>query len=685
MNSDTLQAVARTYGVDPGYWDIEGEWHPMDEGEQLILLQNITQCHSLEEMEQLSWSSPLPPVILPTEGRLHLSLTLPHAEWATPMQWQLNDEQGHSIAQGGIPQPESPPSEEKEIGAVLYQRHPITLAAPSELGYYTLHIERERSPSSPPLATSLLIVAPERSWLLENPRAWGIQVHLYTLRSSGNEGIGDLTDLATLVEQARQRGATLVGVNPLHALFPQHPEQSSPYYPSSRKALNPLYLRVAEIPEFSLHTPLAQKLRKQYLSSEGRQQLEQLRQGDWVNYSAVADFKWPRFRTLYEALLESPDAPRHHAFNTFYTEQRQQQGPLWRYALFVTLCDHFGSTDWESWPLPYQKYHSEEVTQFSHSHPQTLGFHLYLQWECQHQLSETAQEMLYLDLATGSSPQGADCWMDADSYALESRFGAPPDQFSPEGQCWDMIPFNPLTLRLNHYRPFIEMVRTNMQHARALRIDHAMALTRLYWLGQESKATTGSYVHYAQQELFAILALESHRNRCMIIGEDLGTVPEGFSEQLNQAGLLSYQLLWFQRYPSQLYLRPECWKTDALATLSSHDLPTFAGFWKNGSREERQRLLAALIDQGLWEQEPREVPDPVAIMAALQTFIARTPSRLMMANIDDLLLEPLPLNQPGTPDRPPNWRRKLSVPLDELPQHPGWIMATDKIVKERHY
>ena len=295
--------------------------------------------------------------------------------------------------------------------------------------------------------------------------------------------------------------------------------------------------------------------------------------------------------------------------------------------------------------------------------------------------------MLYLDLATGSSPQGADSWMDREYYAEDIEFGAPPDQFAPEGQCWSMSPFNPLTLREHHYHPFIEMVRSNMQYARALRIDHVMSLTRLYWMNAGLNATNGTYVHYPQQELFAILKLESQRNQCMIIGEDLGTVPEGFSEEINQIHFLSYQLFWFQRYPSGLYIRPELWKEVALATLSSHDLHTFAGFWKNAPAEEREVLLAALTDQQLWRDEPGDSQDSpqqlLAIMVALQTFIARTPARLMMVNLDDLLLEPLPINQPGTPDQRPNWRRRIATALELLSQQPGWIKATEALQAER--
>nr|WP_256476103.1 4-alpha-glucanotransferase [Siccirubricoccus soli] len=555
-----------------------------------------------------------------------------------------------------------------------------------------------------------LVVTPGRCWLPEAPdrdgRLWGIAVQLYLLRSAQGWGIGDFSDLRRLVEVAAPRGAAVIGLNPLHALFPDDPEAASPYSPASRLLLNPLNIDVAALPELQ-DCPAAQAL---VASAEFRQRLDAARKVPLVDYTSVAALKLQVLRLLHAQFRQHAPAERRAAFAAFQAER----GEAWaRSCLFLALRTHFAAQApelawWRRWPEGYRDPASPEVRRFTEDHAAEVEFQAWLQWVADTQLgtaAAAAQGMaigLYRDLAVGADNGGAETWANQAAVISGLQVGAPPDYFNPAGQDWGLPPFHPRALRAEAYRSFIELIRANMRHAGGLRIDHVMALLHLFCIPAGHKPAEGAYIAYPIEDLIGILALESHRHRCLVVGEDLGTVPAGFRERMAAANILSYRILAFEQDASGRFHPPEAYPRLALAVLGSHDLPTLRGWWEGhdialkrrhgrlteeqtaGQEETRARdkanLLQLLRERGLLGAGPPDIP---ALSRALHGFLGRSNALLAIANLDDMLDEPDQVNLPSTDREHPNWRRKLSVPVEALPGHPGFEAAVAALRAER--
>ncbi len=473
----------------------------------------------------------------------------------------------------------------------------------------------------PARAAPKLKLEPGRCWqpeiLEKGGRLWGFAVQLYGLRSARNWGIGDFGDLRTLVEIAARLGASVVGVNPLHAAG------VSPYSPSSRHALNPLYIDVEAVPEFSGERPSVEK-------------------SELVDYESVRAAKYSAF----EKMLPRLEGARRERFEEF------------------------------------QRGMSKGLRDFTRFEAKRTGrpaeLHAYVQWNARLQLEgvqRRARELgmpvgLYLDLAIGADGGGAEAWSDRGVFAAGVSIGAPPDEFNPRGQDWGLPPYSPRALRAAGYRPFIELLRANMLPGGAIRIDHVMALFRLYWIPHGAKADGGGYVHYPFEDLLAILATESRRQQCMVIGEDLGTVPEEMREALSKAGVLSYRPLLFERGAP-----PEAYPRDALVCLSTHDLPTWKGYWQdhdlhlrkklNLTEDFRKELAARKQDQALIR---KGLPDLSA--ASAHAFLGRTPAKLVIVQPEDVFEMLEQANLPGSIDEHPNWRRRLPLALEKWESDP---------------
>jgi (1->4)-alpha-D-glucan 1-alpha-D-glucosylmutase len=502
--------------------------------------------------------------------------------------------------------------------------------------------------------------------LAKGARIWGIMVQLYAVRSERNWGVGDFGDLRTLVELAASLGAGVLGVNPLHAAY------VSPYSPSSRHALNAVYLDLESIPEFG-HCREAQQLTK---SRAFLSRLLQLRKAELVDYDGVRAVKNEVFELLYACFRK--DRARRRRFAEW---QAQSPKELRDYALYEALREELGSDGWQSWPREYQNPSSPLVRKFMKRKEERVHFYAYLQWNARLQLDlvqRRSQELgmpvgLYFDLALGADRGGAEVWSDQASYATEASIGAPPDEFNPRGQDWGLPPYSPRALRAAGYRPFVELLRANMPQGGALRLDHVMALARLYWIPRGNKADRGGYVHYPLEDLLGLLARESRRNRCMVVGEDLGTVTPELRKALNQAGVLSYRPLLFEKDPGGEYLAPAAYPREALTCLSTHDLPTWRGFWE-GHDLRLRRELGLTVDfekeQSLREQDKERLKralerDGFDISAAgAHAFLARTPSKVLMVQPEDVFELVEQANLPGTVDQHPNWRRKLPLSLE---------------------
>jgi (1->4)-alpha-D-glucan 1-alpha-D-glucosylmutase len=481
-------------------------------------------------------------------------------------------------------------------------------------------------------------------------RVWGYGVQLYGLRSARNWGIGDFGDLRALVALAARQGASLVGVSPLHAA------ELSPYSPSSRHALNWRYLDVEAVPEYA-RSPKARAL----VASPGFQRrLKALRAADLVDYEGVGKAK----REVLELLFSES------GFNVRPSS----------FALFEALREKSGGP-WQTWPEEYRNPESREVATFAKSNSRKILFHEYLQFHARKQLDAVqahAKEAgmpigLYVDLALGADAGGAEVWADQASFALEVSCGAPPDEFNPRGQDWGLPPYSPRALRKTRCEAFAALLRANMPEGGALRLDHVMALMRLFWIPRGAKPERGGYVSYPFRDLLAALARESRRRRCLVVGEDLGTVPKALRTALAEAGVLSYRPLLFEKDAKGEYLAPRGYPRDALVCASTHDLPSWRGFWAGGDLALRTRLgLSVDPDK---EKAARE-KDKAALARALaregversaagaHAFIARTPCKIALVQPEDAfeLLEQA--NLPGSVDEHPNWRRKLPVELE---------------------
>ncbi len=503
-------------------------------------------------------------------------------------------------------------------------------------------------------------------------RLWGFTVQLYGLRSARNWGIGDFGDLRALVETAAGLGAAFVGVNPLHAT-----SGTSPYSPSSRHALNFLYIDVESIPEYSRCPPA----RALVDSKEFQEKLEKLKGAGLVDYEGVRQVKLEVLELLFGCVEDRAEL---EAF------RRGATPGVRAYADFEALREKFGG-GWQSWPPGYRRPGSKEVIELSKKQANRIAFHLYLQMHARRQLDAAqrrARELgmpigLYVDLALGADAGGAEVWTDQKAFAVEASVGAPPDEFNPRGQDWGLPPYSPRALRAAGYAPFIDLLRANMPEGGALRMDHVMALMRLWWIpreaGSNAKPERGGYVHYPFEDLLGILARESRQRRCLVVGEDLGTVPQEFRRALNAAGVLSYRPLLFEKDAKGNFQPPAEYPRDALVCLTTHDLPTWLGFFKNHDLELRKRLdLSVDPDKEcqLREQEKKKLLEGLkregldSSAHSAHVFLARTPSMLLAVQPEDVFEIEEQANLPGSIDEHPNWRRKLPVRLEDWTRDP---------------
>jgi glycogen operon protein len=518
-------------------------------------------------------------------------------------------------------------------------------------------------------------------------RRFGIAAQLYALRRSGDQGIGDFTTLSRLAEQASAAGAVTIALNPLHALFPQQRERASPYQPSDRRFVDPIYIDLdglSFLPDCRLLDAAAYSTNRVDLSEKAQ-----------VDYGRVWHLKqavlMARFTVFEEARAAQPDSPLVRDFERFVSASGEA---LQQFACFEALCQAFNGA--AQWPTALQAGDPLEVAAFTAAHERDLRFFCFLQWLADRQLGEAAARMskgpsgigLYRDLALGAAPDGAEIWANRANFMRGASIGAPPDPFSAQGQVWHLPPLNPLRLQSSGYASFREPLQANMRHAGVLRIDHVLGLARLFCIPDGGDARAGTYVAFPIDELIGQLKLESARNRCLVVGEDLGTVPAGLRDKLAQADVLSYRVLWFEK-DGATFRPPEAYPEKAAACISTHDLPTLYGWWVARDIAEKQDLgllsnpaataafaarqaekhglIDALQKAGL---SPPSVSVPAAMTPSLAAdihgFVGMTASSLVIAQIDDLVGETRAINLPGTDRERPNWRRKLTGTIDDL-------------------
>ncbi len=703
---ETLLRLASLCGVLPGYHDAWGRYHEADPESLAALLADMgVPAGSPEEVraeirrrESAAEERLVEPFVLLHEGdpqRLTLRV-LPAPETEVTARREGREIPLHAP----IAEP-APPGGPRAAVAT-------DLAASLPLGVHRVELT-VRSAGTVETSATVCAVAPPRAFepdeLREGRRLWGVNIPLYGVRSARNWGIGDFADLYEAVGWAAGLGAGMVGLLPLHALFNEPPLGVSPYYPSSRLWLNPIHIALQEVPEAA--DPRVAEFGR---TDDTLRELERLRLADRVDHGGVWRLKrraLERCHDAFEATHSLPASARGEAFRAWRASRGE---PLEDFATFCALREHLLDAGghprpWPEWPIEYRRPGTPAVRAFRREHADRVQFHAYLQWLADEQLARCAgraKEMgmpvgLYLDMALGVDPCGADAWVYQDVLALDASAGAPPDPFSLMGQRWGVPPPIPERHRQTGYLAFRETVAHNARRAGALRLDHVLSLWRLFWVPKGLPAYRGAYVCDRAEELLALLRLESRDARCLIVGEDLGTIPPEVGEALMASGCYSYRLLIFEKDGEGRYRPPGAYPRQCLVSLATHDLPTSDGFWlgrdlevkrellqypgadaergdAEGRRWDRLRLLEALASEGLLP--PGVVPaHEVAaerldeLAAACHAFLARTPSALLLANLDDLLGGLEMQNLPGTTVEHPNWVRKCDVPLE------GWASS----------
>lgn len=693
----TLEQLAALFGIEPGYHDAWGQWRTCSDETLRALLQAMgvdartpeAAIAASRDFDRDAWGRVVPAISVLRAADLArgVRLRLRDAPQPRSLAWRIVDESGKQREER-FDALDLAVLEEREIDGVLVRA--LALPLPPELpeGYHRIAIVD----AGAILGSGTVAVAPPRCYLppalAGGARLWGTAIQLYSLRSERNAGIGDFTDLRAAASTWGEAGAGIIGTNPLHALSLRDPGHSSPYSPSSRLFLNPLYIDIEAVPDFdeiASHDP--------HFRERWQAQCEPLRRSPGVAYERVAAAKRAMFDVLHDHFHEhhlAKATPRARAFSRF----REMHGPALRsHALHEALAE-FHQGPWRAWPGEFREPRGEAARRFAVDHPGRVGLHEYLQWQADLQLA-AAQERcrglgmpvgVYADLAISIGSDGSEAWANQGLYALGVHVGAPPDELNRTGQDWGLPPLAPRRLKESAHEPLVATLRANMARAGALRIDHVMGLSRLWWVPAGMKPEQGAYVRYPVDELLGIVALESHRNRCMVIGEDLGTVSDDLRAKLAEAQILSYRLLLFERdgprfKPASEYPRA------ALVAWSTHDLPTFTGWWQEedlrtlaslglldgeqlrARREERRiaraALVEALVREGLVDAATLSDGPAAEVLAdAVHTFLARTPSSVMIVQMEDLLGVAEQANLPGTVEEHPNWRRKLPLPVE---------------------
>ncbi|MEG3768234.1 4-alpha-glucanotransferase [Alteromonas sp. 14N.309.X.WAT.G.H12] len=711
MTNSALQQLVEMRGIETHYFDAWGKPETISESSQIKLLNALgydTSSDSvienrLHQEASKIWQSPLNPVqVVRQSDALPFLIRLPIELVTDTYTVVLSTEDGQSFNHTFTPVDENLINV-AQLQDVEYHEYGVIMPQPVPLGYHqlTLYVEDDDEP----LATMRLIVAPQACYtpksIAEGQKLWGLSVQLYCLRSHTNWGIGDFTDLIQLAKKAGELGADFIGLNPIHALYPANPEVCSPYGPSSRRWLNFLYLDVTAMPCFD-----HESVQKLVTTTSFQQRIQAARDAEFVDYTEVAALKKEALGVLFDvyyAKYLTKKTKQNKAFKAFVQAGGESLNMLAVYDTMQEFLSQNGQPAW-GWPVfpdGFGEYHSDDVAAFAKEHKKRVTFYLFLQWQAALQLeaaSLAAKDAgmalgLYRDLAVGVSEGSAEIWGNKDLYCVNASVGAPPDVLGPLGQNWGLPPMDPIKLYEQAYQPIIDLFSSNMAGGGALRIDHVMGLLRLWWVPKDADAKEGGYVYYPVDDLLGILALESHRQQSLVIGEDLGTVPEEIRAKLAENGIYSYRVFFFEQAPDGGFFSPAHYPVQSMSTLTTHDMPTLTGFWHCLDLElgkelglyptdailqrlygERHRDKQAILDSlhahhSISDNISRDVNYTgmtTELNHGMQLHMARGSSALLSLQLEDWLQMDKPVNVPGTFNEYPNWRRKLSQPLEAI-------------------
>jgi 4-alpha-glucanotransferase len=688
-----LSELAGRFGIATAYQDGSGRRIDVPESTVIAVLAACgvpaatepERIAALAAHERTHWSRALPPTILArTGGQTSFWVHVTHGQ---PAEVRLQLEDG--TIRTGLRQLDNFTAPFDLDGRLIGE---ASFALPDDLppGYHRVFLGSGADETS-----AALIVAP--GWLglperLGTHRTWGLATQLYSVRSGRSWGVGDLTDLTDLaVWSASVHGAGYVLVNPLHAAAPTKPMEPSPYLPTSRRFVNPLYLRVEAIPEFA---DLRKRSRVRRLRKEVQRHAASL---DCIDRDAAWKAKRAALKLVYRV-------PRTAGRELAYEAYCDREGvALDDFATWCALAEKYGG-DWHQWPEPVRHPDADGVAEFVTRYQAAVDFHRWMQWQLDEQLTAAQSQALSAgmslgivhDLAVGVHPTGADSWALQDALALGVSAGAPPDEFNQLGQDWSQPPWRPDRLEELEYQPFRALIRSVLRHAGGVRIDHIIGLFRLWWIPRGEPPTRGTYVRYDHEAMIGIVALEAHRAAALVVGEDLGTVEPWVRDYLRARGVLGTSILWFEldRDGAGGPLPAERWREYCLSSVTTHDLPPTAGYLAGDHVRLRDSLglltrpvpdefAAAEAERAAWIEELRRVrllpkhADVQQTVLALHEYLGRTPSRLLGLALTDAVGDRRTQNQPGTTDEYPNWRVPLSGPdgqpmqLEEVFNDPG--------------
>ncbi|GAA0857504.1 4-alpha-glucanotransferase [Aliiglaciecola litoralis] len=727
MTSPLIEKLVELKGVESNYIDAWGKPAKVNDQSKHKLLKamgyQVDDPDALEkqvetEFQQM-WMSPLNPVQVNRENEeLFITVRLPIELVNDNFVLSIICEDGSVFEQTFVPI-DGDLINSSILEDIEFQEYLVEIKHALPLGYHNLKLLAEDADE---IASMRMIMAPNSCYhpqhLLDGEKVWGLSVQLYCLRSKNNWGIGDFSDLSQLVASAAKNGANFIGLNPIHALYPANPNACSPYGPSSRRWLNFIYIDVTAIDGF--HTDSVQALVN---DEEFQASLAFVRNVDYVDYEAVTRLKLSALEAIFNYQNNqylSKNTKQNKAFKQFVAEGGESLQML---AVYDALQESLASQGKPSWGWPvfpneFADYDSAAVAKFKKANAKRIKFYLFLQWQAALQL-EAANEMaassnmsigIYRDLAVGVSEGSAEIWGNKDLYCTDASVGAPPDVLGPLGQNWGLPPMDPAKLYQQQYQPIIDLFDSNMKSSGALRIDHVMALLRLWWVVRGDDAKEGGYVYYPVDDLLGILALESQRHQSLVIGEDLGTVPEEIKSKLASNGVYSYRVFFFEQAPDGGFFSPAHYPVQSMSTLTTHDMPTLTGYWHCDDLElgkelglyptdeilttlyasrhdNKQEILNSLHGHNSIPQSMDTNVDHLGMSQELnfgmQTHMAAGSSALLSLQLEDWLQMDKPVNVPGTYMEYPNWKRKLNRELEQIFNDPELQQLAHNLTNSR--
>jgi 4-alpha-glucanotransferase len=678
LSNPFLAELAAGFGIATEFWDWKGRHTEVTDETVIAILaamdvdaSDLDHARaSLDALRQRPWTRLLPPCVVMVQGTPRtVQVHLADGAWVR-VAVRLEEGGFRDVPQVGDDEPS------RWVDGVLTGQASFELPADLPLGYHRLQATTETGQFESTLVVSPAFLGFPAS--MGEKRSWGYAAQLYSITSADSWGIGDLADLSDLTTwSATQQFAGFVLVNPLHAAQPKPPLEASPYLPTSRRYVNPLYIRPELIPEYA---ELDEKTRSRIGQLKTRLKKE-LAGETLICRNEVWTAKLEALRVIYDHGLRPV---RRMAFNDFW---RREGRSLTQFATWSALVTRFGD-DWRDWPAELRRPSSPTVSLFAQQHVDQIIFFAWLQWVADNQLraaQSAAKDAgmrigIMNDLAVGVSPWSAEAWTFGNLFADGIGVGAPPDPFNQTGQDWGQAPWRPDRLDDLSYAPFRNMVAGILRHSGGIRVDHIMGLFRLWWIPKGLGPGQGAYVRYNHEAMVGILALEAHRAGALVVGEDLGVVEPWVRTYLRERGILGTSIAWFERNGQGDPLPPEQWREYCLASVTTHDLPPTAGYLAGEhiklqhelglltesldaelakAAAEQTAFIDALRRGGFLTADPATSED---IVEALHRYLVATPSRVLCAALPDAVGDRRTQNQPGTSTEYPNWRIPLSGP-----------------------